>query len=208
MPAIAQNALKNTINEPAQPEIQERKRIQDERAVLIQTYDAQRQACYQQFNVNACLTDARDAHNEQLRDLKRQEVALNDAQRKRKAADRQREIDERNSPERQLRQAQRRGKAMQEFEKRELNNAQRQTERAGKPTAPVPTASESVSTSTRPAAQAAPSVARLAAPVSPVNKPISAGKNRELQAQQRRDKAAQREAQRTKPPSAGLPIPQ
>jgi colicin import membrane protein len=46
-----------------------------------------RGACYQRFAVNDCLLDSRRARREVMADLRRQEVSLNDAQRKRRAAE-------------------------------------------------------------------------------------------------------------------------
>jgi colicin import membrane protein len=52
-------------------------------------------ACYQRFAVNGCLGKVRSERREVLSDLRRQEIALNDAARKRRAADQLLRIDER-----------------------------------------------------------------------------------------------------------------
>ena len=53
-------------------------------------YDAQFKAkeidCYQRFAVNDCLLDSRRTQRELMADLRRQEILINDAQRKRRAA--------------------------------------------------------------------------------------------------------------------------
>ena len=107
MPAIGQKLPQNATpsEQTGLQESAERTRIATERAVLLNGYEALRSACYQKLAVNECLTQARDAHNDQMRDLKRQDVALNDVERKRKAAERMRAVDERNSPEAQLKLA-------------------------------------------------------------------------------------------------------
>ena len=43
-------------------------------------------ACYQRFAVNDCLLDSRRTEREIMADLRRQEILINDAQRKRRAA--------------------------------------------------------------------------------------------------------------------------
>lgn len=43
-------------------------------------------ACYQRFAVNDCLQDSRRKQREVMADLRRQEILINDAQRKRRAA--------------------------------------------------------------------------------------------------------------------------
>ena len=52
-------------------------------------------ACYQRFAVNDCLAKVRGEKREVLADLRRQEIALNDAARKRRAADQLLRIDAR-----------------------------------------------------------------------------------------------------------------
>ena len=66
----------------------------DQRAWIARTrtaYDAQFKqqeiACYRRFAVNDCLLDSRRTQREVLADLRRQEILLNDAQRKRRAAE-------------------------------------------------------------------------------------------------------------------------
>jgi hypothetical protein len=70
-----------------QAEAMERARIRDTRAAAQARFDAQEAQCYQRFAVNDCLADARLARRELLADLRRQELSLNDAQRKRRAAE-------------------------------------------------------------------------------------------------------------------------
>ncbi|HVL09190.1 MAG TPA: hypothetical protein VM512_08540, partial [Burkholderiaceae bacterium] len=48
-------------------------------------------ACYERFFVNACLNKADDVRREALQDIRRREIAVNDAERAQKAAIRDRE---------------------------------------------------------------------------------------------------------------------
>ena len=52
-------------------------------------------ACYQRFAVNDCLNQSRRAEREIMADLRRQEVLINDARRKRRAAEQLLRADER-----------------------------------------------------------------------------------------------------------------
>ena len=69
------------------------KREAEQRAWIAQTrvryqvqFDAQERACYQRFAVNDCLHDSRRTEREVMADLRRQEILINDTQRKRRAA--------------------------------------------------------------------------------------------------------------------------
>jgi colicin import membrane protein len=216
MPAISQNVSQNT-SEKADEQA-ERNRIKSERAKLNESLAQQRQACYQKLAVTPCLNEARDQHNEKMRDLKRQEVALNDVQRKRAAADRVKALDQRNSPEAQLKRAQDRGKAMQDATKREESRASRQASREAKQAeaekAPK-AAKEPKPEGIAPAPQGKPRQQPVAK-VAPDQRPGQAAKmeksrqqaaEREKDAAERKAKAAEREAKRKKPPAAGLPMP-
>jgi hypothetical protein len=72
-----------------------RERISRQRGEVEAAYKADEKACYQKFAVNDCLNAARSRRREAMADLKRQETSLNDAERKRKGAERQRAIEER-----------------------------------------------------------------------------------------------------------------
>lgn len=215
-PATAQNgppiAVENADNRA------ERTRIKNEREQLTQSLALQRQACYQKLAVTPCLNEARDQHNEKMRDLKRQEVSLNNMQRKRAAADRVKALDQRNSPEAQLKRTQDRGKAMEAATKREDGRAQKQASREAKlaaaANAPKVT-KESKTQELSPAPQGKPRNQPVAK-VAPEPRPDQAAKieksrqraaQREKEAAERRAKAAERDAKRKKPPAAGLPVP-
>ena len=70
----------------AQLDSQERERIRQTRAREQAQFTAQEAQCYARFAVNDCLADVRGRRREVLGDLRRQEVSLNDAQRKRRAS--------------------------------------------------------------------------------------------------------------------------
>jgi colicin import membrane protein len=91
--ARAQNSTENTVlTAPAAitsaqlaSEDQARVLIVQEKAKITADYEAAKVDCYQKFQVNSCLPDARSERIRRSIAVKRQEVTLNDAQRKRRA---------------------------------------------------------------------------------------------------------------------------
>ncbi|APW37310.1 hypothetical protein RD110_08980 [Rhodoferax koreense] len=65
----------------------ERSRISAERQQVEARFKAEETACYQKFAVNDCINASRVVRREKLADLRRQEISLNDAERKRKGAE-------------------------------------------------------------------------------------------------------------------------
>lgn len=77
----------------------ERARIEAERKQVDAAFQSDERACYSKFAVNDCVKDARARRRAALADLRRQEISLNDALRKRRAAERLRAIEERERQE-------------------------------------------------------------------------------------------------------------
>ena len=90
----------------------ERVRINAERLALETKFDAEEATCYTKFFVNSCLNAIKPRRREAMTDLRRQEIALDEGQRKQKAADQIRKIDEKSSPEVQQQAAERRAQAL------------------------------------------------------------------------------------------------
>jgi colicin import membrane protein len=74
--------------------------IAAQRDTVNATFSLQQKACYQFFSVNACLDEAKQTQRDALADLKRQEISLNDADRKRKAGLKSQSIGEKLAQER------------------------------------------------------------------------------------------------------------
>ena len=74
---------------------EERERIREIRLYEQARFSAQEVACYARFAVNDCLVEVRSRQRELLGDLRRQEISLNDALRKRRAAEQILRSDER-----------------------------------------------------------------------------------------------------------------
>ena len=67
-------------------EAQQREWIEQTRARYQAEFRQQEIACYQRFAVNDCLLESRRTERELMADLRRQEILINDAKRKRRAA--------------------------------------------------------------------------------------------------------------------------
>ena len=80
-----------------QDDATERARIRDERAAAEARYAQEQQAGRGRAAVNDCQDKARRAHNATLSTLRRQERILDDAERQRRAAEHQKDIDQRNA---------------------------------------------------------------------------------------------------------------
>lgn len=76
-------------------EAAERARIAAERRAVEARFDAAQADCRQRFVVNECLVAARAERRAQLADLQRQQLVLDDARRRARAAERQQAIQER-----------------------------------------------------------------------------------------------------------------
>jgi colicin import membrane protein len=219
--AIAQNSVQtpdasaaeiNQANTQARDasERAERERINQERQRVSAEHATAKEACYQRFRVNDCLNQARETHNSQLADLKRQEISLNDLQRKRRGAEQVRKVEEKTSPERQEEIGQQRGKALAA----DATRQQRQTERAA-PVAKAATTPKSARTA--PLARSVDTAgkqARLKNKAVERQERIAAAARAKVQSEQRNKDAAahaasvqSRKKQNKKPPAAPLPIP-
>lgn len=70
-----------------QAERQERQRISQTRTAEQARFTTEEAGCYQLFAVNDCLIGVRRARRDLLADLRRQELSINDAQRRRRGAE-------------------------------------------------------------------------------------------------------------------------
>lgn len=112
----------------------ERAAISAERSRSEAAYLQEQKACYQKFAVNDCLRDAGGRHRKLAADLRHREIALNDAQRKRQAAEQARSRQEKAEAERQKQAGQQSGdqqtKAAQDLQKRQERAASGSNDRA------------------------------------------------------------------------------
>jgi len=108
----------------------QRARIASERKEAEAAFTARQKQCYLKFAVNDCVKAAKSQRREKLADLRRQEISMNDAERKRKAAERSGTLEERSSPEKLEAEAQRRAKAAAQENDRKARAAEKATRRA------------------------------------------------------------------------------
>lgn len=171
----------------------EQARIDRERA-SAQARQAEEEAeCRRRFVVTSCLDNTRRKWQPVLAELKRQEIALNDADRKQRAADQQRRLDEKVSPQAQEEAAQRRVQALADHEARQSRAAEKAggPAPAGKPRDPTSATDRGGADLTREQADAN----------------AQAHARRVQEAQERKERARERQAERSKPPASSLPVP-
>jgi colicin import membrane protein len=78
----------------------EQQRIADERSRTEARYLAEQKACYQQFAVTGCINAARAKRRDAMSDLRRQEIGLNDLERKQRTAQRLRQLEDKEAQQR------------------------------------------------------------------------------------------------------------
>lgn len=109
----------------------ERARLQENRSRVVAVHDKEEAACYRKFAVTACLAEVRVRRREALADLRRQEVSLNDAERKRKGADQLVRIEEKSSPQALQAAADKRAEALAAQKERQQRAGQKAADRLG-----------------------------------------------------------------------------
>lgn len=72
----------------------ERVRIENTRQQLQASFAIEDTACHQKFAVNSCLNDINIKHRESIADLRRQEISLNDDERRKRGAEQVRRVEE------------------------------------------------------------------------------------------------------------------
>lgn len=107
----------------------ERERINTERLTLEAGFDGQDAVCYKKFFTNSCLREVQQRRREAMALLKQQEVALNDRERKERAATQIQKTEEKSSPEALRQAAERRDQALQETRERVERSQQKADER-------------------------------------------------------------------------------
>ena len=169
------------------PDQAERTRIAAERNKAEARLKAQEAACYKTFAVNDCVSAARAERRERLADLRRQELSLNDADRRRRSAERLRSIEERETAQQQEDKAKARAESVARQQDHQEALERRAAEKA------------------RPATPAAP---RKAKPprVHDSAEELRLTQERRQEAQERRERVARRQAESAKSTVKPLPV--
>jgi colicin import membrane protein len=200
-PAVAPSSLAVV---PGQ-EQQERVRIGQERTVAMANFESAKEACYQKFAVNACISKAQAQHREVLADLRRRDVALNDQERKRQGLAQLQKIEDKNSPQSQANTASQRDEALAKTAERQEQQAKKQADQNLKLQTPSQTGPAKTPKQAQSPAPAKPKVAKT--PRSPEE--AAAAKalydKRQLEAAQYRAKVQAQ--QQGKKPAETLPVP-
>lgn len=182
----------------------ERLRIGTERARLESSFTLEDTACYKKFLVNNCLDEVKVRRREALADLRRQEVSLDDQERKIKGAAQIQKTEDKASPEKQQQDADRRAEALKEYEGRLERDKQKNAGRAtaqSNEKANADAAAGRVKSSQDKAGVRANKQAATAEEVKKYNERLEKAKER--QARYAKDQASQ-----TKPGSKPLPTPE
>lgn len=108
----------------------ERAGIAAERARLTSTATNESIGCYKKFFVNNCLDAIRAGRQQTLADLRREEIALDRAERQAKAAEQLQEIEDKSSLQKQQESAEKRAAALNDYEERMAREAQKINGRA------------------------------------------------------------------------------
>ena len=98
--------------------VDQRSRIQADRTREEGKYQTQELACYAKFAVNDCLREVRVRRREALDKLRRQDIAINDAERKRKSLEQIERINEKSSVQRMEEESERRLEALKAQQER------------------------------------------------------------------------------------------
>lgn len=113
------NAQNNALNEQQTGSIDaQRAAISAERSRLEAVFLAEEAVCYKKFAVNNCLAKVNTRRREAMAGFRRQEILLNDEERKVKGEDQIRKTDEKSSPEIKQQSAERRTKALEDYQER------------------------------------------------------------------------------------------
>lgn len=194
-----------------QEEAAERTRIRDERAAAEKRLKDAQIACRARFAVTGCSKDATREYNATLGELRRQEHVLNEADRKRRAAAHQKDLDERMSPEKQQEAERKREAAVAEQQDRERRAAEKAARKQADDEKKAEHPPKVKTPPARHGPQGTPRTPEQPKPHGPTAE--EAARNRAAhearlqQAERHRVEVQARIAKRTKPASAPLPEP-
>ena len=113
----------------ATPDI-DRARINRERMQLDAAFAAENAACYRKFMVNNCLSEVKERGRGLMADLRRQELSINEQERKARAADQVFKTEQKGSLEKQEEAAERRAASLKEFDERMARETHKSADRA------------------------------------------------------------------------------
>jgi colicin import membrane protein len=181
----------------------ERQRIASERVRLEAGFSAEDAACYDKFLVNNCLDKVRVRRNEAMADLRRQEILLNDQDRRLKGAEQIRKTEEKSSPASQQEAANRRAEALSDFQGRAEREKQKSLDRADAAAGEKASGDAAAARLQENQNKATARSAKQAAAAEQTKK----YQERQREAAERKARHDAEQLRQTKPPAASLPLP-
>lgn len=181
----------------------ERTRINTERAQLENGFAMESVACHQKFLVNHCLDEVNGRRRGALADLRRQEVSLNEQDRRSRGAEQLRKTEEKSSLQNQQQEADKRAVALQEFESKLAREKQKKTDRTNAQSNEIP---NRAATADRLKNNQLKANARADSQATSAQKAKKYNERQE-KAIQRKEKNDRERLARTKPAATPLPVP-
>lgn len=181
----------------------ERQKITAERLKLEEAFDAEDAVCYTKFFVNSCLNSVKPRRREAMAGLKLREVALNEQERRQKAADQIRKTEEKSSPEILQQATERRTQALEDTKEREERTRKKAEERGALQQNEVLNANEAANRLQGSRDMARARAEKQAATAEEVRK-FNA---KQQEAQERKANRDKKQREQTKAPAAPLPAP-
>lgn len=182
----------------------ERERISAERTRLEAGFLMEDAACYKKFAVNNCLRDVNSRRREAMAGLRRQEILLNDEERKIKGAEQIRKTEEKSSAEKQQEAADRRAKAFEDYQSRLEREKEKQQNRADAQAGEKASSEASANKLGNKQQKTQARTDRQAAAAEEAAKFDA----RQKEARERRAQHDSDQLKRTKPPAKSLPLPE
>lgn len=182
----------------------ERARINADRARLEAGFLAEDAGCYKKFAVNSCLGEVNIRRREMMADLRRQEILLNDEERRTRGAEQIRKTEEKSSPEKLQEAADQRAKAAADYQSRLEREKKKIEERA---TAKSNEQSSSEASAARLKGSQEKSQARSDKQATSVEEAKKFG-DKQKDAEERKAQHEKERLKKTKPPAKSLPLPQ
>ena len=182
---------------------QERQRISVERVQQEALLMRQDRACYDRFAVNRCLSKVNVERRAIMADLRRQEVLLNEEERRARGADQLQKIDDKSSLQMQQEEANRRAQALQDYDARLLREQSKKADRQlrqGQDAANTATHQERLKLEAEQAQSRKAGQSQAAEEAQKYQQRVQ-------EAQERKAARELQKQQATKPPAPGLPLP-
>jgi colicin import membrane protein len=181
----------------------ERMRISNERAALESGFSREDTACYKRFLVNRCLDEVKVRRSDAMADLRRQEILINDQERKARGAEQVQKTEDKASLEKQQQDADRRAEALKDYEDRLARDRQKNADRIKAQS----NEKASVDAATARAKGAQDKEAGRTAKQSTAAEEVKKYNERLEKAKDRQVRMARDKASQTKAPAAPLPAP-